>query len=370
MRVPFVDLKREADFCFDQLVESFGQVIKSGNYINGPSVNSLEMKVSHYLGVQHCVSVGNGSDALVFILRALGIGEGDEVICPGNSFIATSWAIRAVGATPIFCDVGEDLLFFLDSFYSKVSSKTKAFIPVHLTGRVADIESVQSFCAERTIHIIEDAAQSFGACDANGSFTGSLGTAGAFSLHPLKNFGVYGDGGLITTNDSLLAGKCRLLRNHGLEDRDSAAIWGFNSRLDELQASFALIKLDFIEEWSCRYNEIAQYYDTNLSAAVSKPLIRTHFRDVYHNYVILVPSSIRNPLQELLRVEGVETKVHYPIPLHKQKCFTNEFGDRISLPNVELYADQMISLPIYPLLTALELQFICSTFNRIYSLIV
>ncbi|MDA7501560.1 DegT/DnrJ/EryC1/StrS family aminotransferase [bacterium] len=369
MKVPFVDLKREANFCFDELQHSFERVIRSGNYINGPSVKSLENSVSEYLGVEHCVSVGNGSDALVFILRALDISDGDEVICPGNSFIATSWAIRAVGAEPIFCDVGEDLLFSAESFYSKVNSKTKAFIPVHLTGRVADIHCIRQFCLNHSIHIIEDAAQSFGAFDPYGSFTGSLGTAGAFSLHPLKNLAVYGDGGLITTNNSELAAKCRLLRNHGLEDRDSASIWGYNSRLDELQASFALVKLNHIEEWSSRYNEIAKFYDSCLCEEISKPIIRDKFRDVYHNYVVLVSSSIRNTLQKMLNDEGVDTKIHYPIPLHKQKCFTNEYGDIFSLPKVELYACQMISLPIYPFLEDAELQYICNTFNRLYSLV-
>ena len=366
MIIPFVDLKREANFCFDHLADSFANVIKSGNYINGPSVKTLESKVCEYLGVKHCVSVGNGSDALVFILRALDIGDGDEVICPANSFIATSWAIRAVGAKPIFCDVNDDLLFSPDSFFNLVNSRTKALIPVHLTGRVADIASVHSFCLDHSIHIIEDAAQSFGAFDDHGSFTGSLGIAGSFSLHPLKNFSVYGDGGLTTTSNQELADRCRLLRNHGLEDRDSASIWGYNSRLDELQASFALVKLSYIEEWSSRYVEIAKYYDNHLTSLIVKPLIRSDYRDVYHNYVIRVPASIRTTLQNLLKAEGVDTKVHYPIPLHKQKCFVREFGDICSLPNVESFADQMISLPIYPLLTDLELSFICSVFNRVY----
>ena len=366
MNIPFVDLKREANFCLDELTQAFHQVIGSGIYINGPSVSSLEAKISNYLKVKHCISVGNGSDALVFVLRALNIGEGDEVICPGNSFIATSWAIRAVGATPIFCDVSDDLLFCTHSFLSCVSSKTKAFIPVHLTGRVADIQSIRSFCSDNSIHIIEDSAQSFGAYDEAGHFTGSLGVAGAFSLHPLKNFAVYGDGGIITTNDDALADKCRLLRNHGLVDRDVATIWGYNSRLDELQAAFALVKLKYIEEWSLRYNQIANFYDSHLTDEIRKPIIRTMSRDVYHNYVILVPPAIRNILQAKLREEGIDTKIHYPIPLHKQRCFVDEFGDCFSLPNVELFASQMISLPIYPLLLDTEISYVCGTFNRLY----
>ena len=367
MNIPFVDLKREANFCLNDLIDSFTNVIKSGSYINGPSVKTLETTIAKYLGVKHCISVGNGSDALVFILRALGIGDSDQVICPGNSFIATSWAIRAVGATPVFCDVSEDLLFSQDSFYSCVNPRTKAFIPVHLTGRVADISAISSFCASRGIHIVEDAAQSFGAFDNNGAFTGSLGIAGSFSLHPLKNFAIYGDGGLITTNNAEIADKCRLLRNHGLEDRDSALIWGFNSRLDELQASIALVKFKHIESWTSRYIHIANYYNKHLTSKLVKPLIRTDFRDVYHNYVVLVPESIRNPLQKSLRENGVDTKVHYPIPLHKQKCFIQEYGDFVSLPNTESYSNRMISLPIYPFLEDDELEFIVSNFNNYFS---
>ena len=370
MNVPFVDLKREANFCFDGLTQAFNQVVKSGIYINGPSVTTLESKISNYLNVQHCISVGNGSDALVFILRALDIGDGDEVICPGNSFIATSWAIRAVGAKPVFCDVCDDLLFSSQSFFSSVTSKTRAFIPVHLTGRVADINSVRTFCSDNSIHIIEDSAQAFGAYDENGDFAGSLGVAGAFSLHPLKNFAVYGDGGLITTNDASLADKCRLYRNHGLVDRDSASIWGYNSRLDELQAAFALVKFKYIEEWSSRYNQIANFYNSNLTGEIRKPNIRSKSRDVYHNYVILVPSALRNILQAMLRDEGIDTKIHYPIPLHKQKCFVDEFGDNYLLPNVELFASQMISLPIYPLLQDSEISYVCDTFNRLYKKLV
>lgn len=367
MNVPFVDLKREANFCFNELSASFEDVVKSGSYINGRNVIALEERICSYLGVDHCVSVGNGSDALVFILRSLAIGDGDEVICPGNSFIATSWAIRAVGAIPIFCDVSEDLLFSKQSFYSSISPRTRAFIPVHLTGRVCDLQEIRSFCDLNSIHLIEDAAQSFGARNSSGSFTGSIGDAAAFSLHPLKNFAVYGDGGLITTNDSSIADSCRLLRNHGLSSRDSAQIWGYNSRLDELQAAFALVKLNYIKTWTTRYIEIAKLYNSLLTSQIIKPHFRSNFTDVYHNYVIRVPIHIRDTLQDSLRSFGIDTKVHYPIPLHKQPCYVGEFGNSITLANVESFADQMISLPIYPLITDNEVKYVCETLNRLFN---
>jgi len=364
MLVPFVDLKREALLCKSELVNSFEAVIESGSYISGDYVTRFEENICEYLNVQHCVSVGNGSDALVFILRSLGIGPGDEVICPANSFIATSWAIRAVGAIPVFCDVNSDLLFSTDSFLQSVTSRTRGLIAVHLAGRVCDIESIEKYCTEHSIFILEDAAQAFGAYDSHKRFTGTLGRAGAFSLHPLKNLAIYGDGGMITTNDDSIAQQCRLLRNHGLENRDSSVIWGFNSRLDELQAAFALVKLAYIEEWTERYVEIATKYSTLISDSVVKPIIRSRPRDVYHNYVILVPSSVRDLLQELLLADGVQTRIHYPIPLHKQGCYTSEFGCNIRLPNTESYASQMISLPIYPMLTNEEINYVISTLNR------
>lgn len=368
MKVPFVDLKREASFCFEDLSSSFERVILSGNYINGPSVVDLESSVADYLKVDHCISVGNGSDALVFILRSLSVGPGDEVICPGNSFIATSWAIRAVGATPVFCDISDDLLFSTTSFNSCITSKTRAFIPVHLTGRVCDLGSIRDICASHSIHVIEDSAQSFGAFDSSGAYTGSLGIASAFSLHPLKNFAIYGDGGLITTNDADLAKHCRLLRNHGLENRDLASLWGYNSRLDELQAAFALVKLKHIESWSNRYVQIARLYDKLLLTDICKPLIRDKYRDVYHNYVIRVPSSSRDSIQNQLLDLGIETKVHYPIPLHKQPCYTSEYGDVTSLPSVEAFSSQMISLPIYPLLHDSEVEYVAHCLNQVYAL--
>ena len=319
MKVPFVDLKREASFCYDGLLNAFNAVISSGSYINGEYGKKFEGEVCEYLGVNNCVAVGNGSDALVFILRALSIGEEDEVICQGNSFIATSWAIRQ-GAKPVFCDVEDDLLFSSDSFKSLVTSKTRAFIPVHLTGRVCELSEVQKYCQERNIDIIEDAAQSFGARNAEGCFTGSLGIAGAFSLHPLKNLSIYGDGGIITTNSRKIADKCRLLRNHGLESRDSASIWGYNSRLDELQAAFASEKLINIEDWTKRYNEIANIYDNKLTDRAKKPVIRSDYRDVYHNYIVRVPKSMRDDLMQMMKKSGVETKIHYPIPLHSKNA--------------------------------------------------
>ena len=365
LNIPFVDLKREANFFLEQLLKSTESVLRSGMYINGDCVKEFETSVSEYLKVKYVISVGNGSDALTFILRAIGVDKGDEVICPSNSFIATAWAIVAAGATPVFCDVKEDLLMDPIEFEKKITNKTKAVIPVHLTGRVFDVDDISKICNDHNIDIVEDAAQSFGAFNKTNQMTGTLSRAGAFSLHPLKNLSIYGDGGIITTNDEFIAEKCRLLRNHGLINRDEATLWGFNSRLDELQASFANIKIKKIEFLTNRYIEIANFYNKKLSDKIRKPIIRNLYRDVYHNYVVQVPEKIRNILQKDLLINGVDTKIHYPIPLHLQECSKDLGYKKGDFPVSERLAKNMISLPIYPLLEQKEIEYIAFQFNSL-----
>lgn len=365
LNIPFVDLKREANFFLEQLLKSTESVLRSGMYINGDCVKEFENSVSEYLKVKYVISVGNGSDALTFILRAIGVDKGDEVICPSNSFIATAWAIVAAGATPVFCDVKEDLLMDPIEFEKKITNKTKAVIPVHLTGRVFDVDDISKICNDHNIDIVEDAAQSFGAFNKTNQMTGTLSRAGAFSLHPLKNLSIYGDGGIITTNDEFIAEKCRLLRNHGLINRDEATLWGFNSRLDELQASFANIKIKKIEFLTNRYIEIANFYNKKLSDKIRKPIIRNLYRDVYHNYVVQVPEKIRNILQKDLLINGVDTKIHYPIPLHLQECSKDLGYKKGDFPVSERLAKNMISLPIYPLLEQKEIEYIAFQFNSL-----
>ncbi len=364
MNIPFVDLSREANLLFPDLIKSTEQVLKSGIYINGPNVQKFEKNASEYFQVKHAISTGNGSDALTFILRCLDLEKDDEIIIPENSFIATAWAVIAAGAKPVFCDVDSDMLLDEFDFEKKITPKTIAVIPVHLTGRVFDVSKINEICKKLNIKIIEDAAQSFGAYDSAKKKTGALGVAGAFSLHPLKNLSIYGDGGLITTNDDAIAERCKLLRNHGLKDRDNAILWGYNSRLDELQAAYAIIKLSKIEEFSAKYVKIASFYDANLSSLFTKPEIRNNFRDVYHNYVIRVSPNLRDSIRDIMQKNGVSTAIHYPIPLHLQECAKHLNLKRGDIPNVEYYANSMISLPIYPTLEQQELDYIVATANR------
>ena len=366
MKVPFVDLTREANSIISELIEATNQVLLSGNYINGPKVNTFEKEFAEYCGVKHSISVGNGSDGLTLIMKALSIGEGDEVICPANSFIASAWTIRNVGAKPVFCDVNSDLLISFESLQKCVTDRTKAIMPVHLTGKLCDMKPIVNFCNEKDIYIIEDSAQAFGACDDCGKKAGSFGLAGSFSLHPLKNLAVYGDGGVITTNSDELATKLRLLRNHGLINRDECSEWGINSRLDELQASYALVKMKYINNWTEEYISIAEKYNAGLDPSIDKPFTREGFTDVFHNYVIKVNPSIRDILMSKLDEKGVQTKIHYPIPLHLQPC-AEELGYKEGdIPLVEHLSKSMISLPIYPSLKNEEINFVIESVNYFY----
>lgn len=368
MNVPFIDLTREAHECHDEIIKECSKVVKSGQYVGGENVKTFENTVAEYLNVKHVISVGNGSDALVFILRSLGVSKGDEVICPSNSFIATGWAIAAVGAEPVFCDVENDFLMSTRFVEKLISEKTKVIMPVHLTGRVVDMESLMLLAKKHKVNIVEDAAQAFGAKDEKGKFAGAIGIAGAISLHPLKNLSVCGDGGLITTNSTMIAENCRLLRNHGLINRDEAKIWGYNSRLDEIQAAIGLIKMKRIEKWTKCYVEIAKFYDLNLNPNIKKPRIRLKQRDVYHNYVICVDLTIRDKMRKYLESLGVETKIHYPVPIHLQECVHPGNSSRIVLENTERLAKQMISLPIYPSLTEKEILFVSKSINDAYEI--
>ena len=365
MKIPFVDLKREANTCIDELITSTKEVLTSGIYINGPKVKEFEARIADYLNVKHVISLGNGSDGLTFIMKSFNLKNSDEVICPANSFIASSWSIEAAGLKPVFCDVGDDLLIDINDLKRKINKNTKVVMAVHLTGRICDMQNLKKICEENGIYLIEDSAQAFGASDQNNQKAGSFSSAASFSMHPLKNFAVYGDGGFVSTNDSNLAENIRLLRNHGLKNRDESIIWGYNSRLDELQASYALVKLKYIDNWTIKYSNIAKKYTEGLSDVIKKPYFRENYIDVYHNYVILVKKECRDLIMARLLEMGIDTKIHYPIPLHLQKCASNLMYREGDIKNAELLAKQMISLPIYPGLQDNELDYIIQKVNKV-----
>jgi dTDP-4-amino-4,6-dideoxygalactose transaminase len=363
MSIPFVNLGKQFANLESELTQAFVEIGRSGQYIMGDKLESFERKVATFCEVDHAIGVANGSDAMFLVLKALGIGHGDEVITATNSFIASAWVIAATGATPILVDVDEDCNISAHLVEAAVTKNTKAIIPVHLTGRPASMDEINAIAVRNNLHVLEDAAQAIGA-RYRGRRVGSLGLAAGFSLHPLKNLGVYGDGGLITTNDTLLAKKLRLLRNHGLRTRDECEVWGFNSRLDPLQAAFAEIKLAKLDVWNSRCREIANSYRRGLVDFVQVPEDKPWEECVYHNFVIRTDK--RNELMSHLKDQGVDTRVHYPIPIHLQDA-AKDLGYKLGdFPRAERYAETMISLPIYPELSDVEVAYVVAKVNNFF----
>jgi dTDP-4-amino-4,6-dideoxygalactose transaminase len=363
MTIPFVDLARQFRSLEAELTEVFQDVGRSGIYIMGERLDSFERKAAEYCDVRYALGVADGSDALFLILKALGVGPGDEVITAPNSFIATAWTIAATGARPVFVDVAEDMNIDPGRIDDAINARTRAIVPVHLAGRPAEMDSVNEIAKRRGLFVMEDAAQAIGA-RYHGKRVGSLSTAAGFSLHPLKNLGVYGDGGLITTNDGDLDANLRKLRNHGLRNRDECDVWGFNSRLDSMQAAFAEIKLGHLDAWNARCREIASIYRDGLIGYCDVPQDKPWEDCVYHNFVIRTDQ--RDELVNHLKELGVDTRVHYPIPLHLQeaaKYLGYVAGD---FPNAELYAKTMISLPIYPELRDEEVAYVVQSVRKFF----
>jgi dTDP-4-amino-4,6-dideoxygalactose transaminase len=360
--IPFVNLGVEFQQNESEYVDALRKIGLSGNYILGQNVLSFEKNISDLIDIKHVISVGNGSDAIVFILKALGIGPGDEVITPPNSFIASTWSIIAVGAKPIFCDIDETLNIDPLALSKYITKKTKAILAVHFAGVPCKIDLLQDFCKQNSILLIEDCAQSIGSIYKN-KHTGTFGIAGAFSLHPLKSLGGMGDGGFISTNNEDLANQVRLMRNHGLSNRDSAEIWGFNSRLDEIQAAFLNIKLNNFASNKARTKKIGNYFLDNLCTDIELPIMDLDMDVYWHRFIIF--SRTRDLLKNKLREMGIDTRIHYPIPIHLQNSSKNlgyKLGD---FPNTERQSNFSLSIPLYPQLTDLEVEYIVEKVNDI-----
>lgn len=364
MKVPFVNLGAQFSSLEKELVDAFVAVGRSGQYVLGDEVTRFENALSMLCETQYAISVANGTDALVLALRALGIGPGDEVITAPNSFIASAGAIAQIGARIRFADVGDDYNLDPVQVAEAITPRTRAVIAVHLTGNPADMDALKAVIGDRDIALIEDAAQAIGA-RYRGRAVGSLGDIACFSLHPLKNFHLLGDAGFITTSDPALAERLFRLRNHGLLGRDESIEWGQNSRLDAMQAAFGNIKLRHFPAWTERFREIALAYRNALSDVALCPLFRESDTPVYHNFVIQVPQ--REAVMTALAEVGVETKVHYPIPIHRMRAAADLGYREGDFPRAEAQASRILSLPIYPELTDAQVEYVSEQLRHILS---
>ncbi len=358
MNIPMVDLKKQYENLKTEIDQAIQDVLASTQFILGPNVQALEQEAAAHLGAEFAVSCASGTDALQLALRAAGIGEGDEVITSPFTFIATAEAIAYVGARPVFVDV-DPRTFNLDPelIEKAITERTTAILPVHLFGQPADLAPMVDICNRHGLKLIEDCAQSFGAAYGE-KMTGAVGIAGCHSFFPSKNLGCYGDGGMVTTNDAKVAEELKVLRNHGSRERYHHSIIGFNSRLDEMQAAILRIKLARIEEFNRLRRRNAHLYNECLrDLPVTTPFEDGKGVHVYHQYTILVEK--RDQVQKALTEAGIACAIYYPIPLHRQEVFRDEFA-QLDCPVSERLAQQVLSLPMFPELSEDQIKHICS----------
>lgn len=352
--IPFLDLVQTYLELKTELDVAFQRVMNSGWYIQGEELSAFESEFADYCNVKYCIGVGNGLDALHLILRAMDIGAGDEVIVPSNTFIATWLAVSYAGATPVPVEPDETT-YNIDPtrIEAAITAKTRAIMPVHLYGQPADMEPILEIARRYKLKVVEDAAQAHGA-RYKGKRVGGLGNAAGFSFYPGKNLGAFGDGGAVTTNDSMIAEKVKSLRNYGSQKKYSHDVKGFNSRLDELQAAFLRVKLRHLDEWNGRRHKIAdQYFKELLSHDyLTLPQVPPWAEPVWHLFVVRMP--LRDRLQKHLADCGIQTLIHYPIPPHKQGAY-QEFS-HLSLPVSERIHKEVLSLPMGPAMDAGHVQ--------------
>lgn len=353
MRVPFANLKLSYLELKREIDAAVQRVLESGWYILGREVETFECGYAGYAGAKHCVGVGNGLDALFLSLKAMNVGPGDEVIVPSHTFIATWLAVSRCGATPIAVEPLEDTYNIdSDQIESRITSKTKAIIAVHLYGQSADLDPIISLARKYNLKVLEDAAQAQGA-KYKGTRIGAHGDAVAWSFYPGKNLGAMGDGGAVTTNDSDLAERIRVLSNYGSKVKYENGVHGVNSRLDPIQAAVLTVKLKYLDEWNARRRALASVYSLKLSqSGLVLPFVPEWAEPVWHQYVI--QCNDRDHLQKKLGQAGIATMIHYPIPPHRQRAYA-QLGQGIgSFPIAERLANEVLSLPIGPHLEASE----------------
>jgi dTDP-4-amino-4,6-dideoxygalactose transaminase len=346
MSVPFLDLKRDSLKYRDQYLAAFTRVLESGGFSLGPEVEKFEKEFADFLGVKHVIGVNGGTWALYAAYMALGIGPGDEVLVPANTFIATAEAVVATGATPVYCDIDpQTCLIDLKTCERLITPHTKAIVPVHLYGRAVEMDKVLAWAQERRLFVVEDCAQAHGSMH-QGRRVGSFGHAGCFSFYPTKNLGALGEGGVVATNDDELASRLRGVRCHGiLKEKYYHDIYGTNLKMDALQAAFLSLKLQRLDQANARRREIANRYRAGLSGLPLTLPPDVGASHVYHHFV--VETEQRDELQKFLSDKGIGNGIYYPVPIHVQKSMAR-FGGKVGdCPVAERNVKRILSLPMF-----------------------
>jgi dTDP-4-amino-4,6-dideoxygalactose transaminase len=365
IRIPQVDPRANYLAHKDEIDAAIARVLMSGRYILGQEVTTFEQEFADYIGVKFGIGVGSGTDALHLALRACGVGAGDEVITVSHTAVATAAAIELSGAKPVFVDIESDTFLMDPNWIEKaVTPRTKAILPVHLYGNVAEMERILDIANRYGLHVIEDCAQSHG-----GRYkerrSGAWGTVATFSFYPTKNLGALGDGGMVVTNDSELATRVRSLREYGWQQRHVSETAGLNSRLDELQAAVLRVKLRYLDGSNEERRRRALLYTQRLQGAdIRCPIVREHVDPVYHLYVIRAKE--RDSLRDFLRGQGIQTLIHYPVPVHLQNAYKQLGCDPGDLPVTEEISRQILSLPLYPEMPESEIEEVSSQIGNFF----
>lgn len=362
--IPYANLGLQSAKIKSDILAAVEKVIDSGTYILGPEVKAFEEEFASYCGTSHALGVSNGTCSLHLVLRSLDIGDGDEVITAPNSFVASAAAVALVGAKPIFADIGGDLNIDPEKVEEAITKKTKAIIPVHLTGRPARMDRILEIAKKHNLFVIEDAAQAVGATF-NGKRVGSFGEVGSFSLHPLKNLYAFGDAGIVTIKDNGFLETLRKARNHGLRNRSDCDFFSFNCRLDEIQAACLRIQLRNLDSYTDERRRLAFKYNEALKNHVEVPLEGKGEYCVYQTYVIR--AGKRDALFDFMVKNSVDVKIHYPVPIHMQKAAEYLGNEPSDFPETLKASKEILSLPLYPGLTDSEQNKVIDLIQRFYA---
>jgi dTDP-4-amino-4,6-dideoxygalactose transaminase len=364
VKVPFNDLTWQWRHIEDGVRSDFDRVFASSQFSSGPFVDAFERRIAEWMNVPHAIGVNSGTSALHLALLVAGIGSGDEVLLPAHTFIGSAWGILYIGAVPVFCDVDEQTgTIDIEAARRLVTSRTRAIVPVHLYGQPANMDAVLSFARDHNLKVIEDAAQSIGATW-NGRATGTLGDIGCVSFYPGKNLGAAGEAGLIVTSNDGYAARLRSLRNHAQTERYVHGEVGFNYRMDGLQAVVLTHKLSLLSTWTKRRNELADQYIAKLKELpleIPSVLNQTH---CWHLFVVRTP--LRNELRDALSTSGIDTGLHYPVPLHRQPALSAYVKPGKAYPVSDRWADEGLSLPLFVGMTDEQLDYVIQSVAAFY----